>query len=51
MALSVFYTAHTLREIPSNVMLAKFGARLWIARIMITWGWPRVDAGAKSNAA
>jgi MFS transporter, ACS family, 4-hydroxyphenylacetate permease len=38
MALTVFYVAYTLCEIPSNLMLAKFGARLWIARIMITWG-------------
>ena len=27
-----------LFEIPSNVILARVGARLWIARIMITWG-------------
>jgi MFS transporter, ACS family, 4-hydroxyphenylacetate permease len=39
MALTVFYTAYTLCEIPSNLMLAKIGARLWIARIMITWGF------------
>jgi len=38
MALTVFYAAYTLCEIPSNLMLVKFGARLWIARIMITWG-------------
>jgi MFS transporter, ACS family, 4-hydroxyphenylacetate permease len=38
MALTVFYVAYTLCEIPSNLMLAKIGARIWIARIMITWG-------------
>jgi hypothetical protein len=38
MSLTVFYAAYTLCEIPSNLMLAKVGARLWIARIMITWG-------------
>jgi hypothetical protein len=37
-SLTVFYAAYTLCEIPSNLMLAKVGARLWIARIMITWG-------------
>jgi MFS transporter, ACS family, 4-hydroxyphenylacetate permease len=37
-SLTVFYAAYTLCEIPSNLMLAKLGARLWIARIMITWG-------------
>jgi len=38
MSLTVFYIAYTLFEIPSNLILAKVGARLWIARIMITWG-------------
>ena len=37
-SITVFYAAYTLFEIPSNLMLAKVGARLWIARIMITWG-------------
>jgi MFS transporter, ACS family, 4-hydroxyphenylacetate permease len=37
-ALTVFYVTYTLFEIPSNLMLARFGARIWIARIMITWG-------------
>jgi MFS transporter, ACS family, 4-hydroxyphenylacetate permease len=38
MALTAFYAAYTLCEIPSNLILARVGARLWIARIMITWG-------------
>jgi MFS transporter, ACS family, 4-hydroxyphenylacetate permease len=38
MSLTAFYLAYTLCEIPSNLVLAKVGARLWIARIMITWG-------------
>jgi ACS family 4-hydroxyphenylacetate permease-like MFS transporter len=38
MSFTVFYIAYTLFEIPSNLILAKVGARLWIARIMITWG-------------
>jgi MFS transporter, ACS family, 4-hydroxyphenylacetate permease len=37
-ALTVFYVAYTLCEIPSNLMLARLGARIWIARIMVTWG-------------
>src|SRR5215831_16259770 len=37
-SVTVFYAAYTLFEIPSNLMLARVGARLWIARIMITWG-------------
>ena len=35
---SVFFLSYTLFEIPSNVILARVGPRLWIARIMITWG-------------
>jgi len=34
----VFFLSYTLLEIPSNVILARVGARVWIARIMITWG-------------
>lgn len=34
----IFFFGYFLFEIPSNLALAKFGARLWIARIMITWG-------------
>ena len=34
----IFFVGYTLFEIPSNVILARVGARVWIARIMITWG-------------
>lgn len=34
----LFYLAYALVEIPSNVLLMKFGARRWLARIMIMWG-------------
>src|SRR5712671_5916117 len=34
----IFFLGYTLLEIPSNLILARVGARLWIARIMITWG-------------
>ncbi len=34
----IFFLSYTLLEIPSNVILARVGARVWIARIMITWG-------------
>lgn len=33
-----FYITYILVEVPSNVALERFGARRWIARIMITWG-------------
>jgi ACS family 4-hydroxyphenylacetate permease-like MFS transporter len=35
---SVFYIAYVAAEIPSNIVMARVGARLWIPRIMITWG-------------
>jgi ACS family tartrate transporter-like MFS transporter len=34
----IFFLSYVLFEIPSNVILARVGARLWIARIMVTWG-------------
>lgn len=34
----IFFIGYFLFEVPSNVLLKKFGARLWIARIMISWG-------------
>jgi ACS family tartrate transporter-like MFS transporter len=37
-ALGTFYWGYFLFEVPSNVIMEKVGARLWIARIMITWG-------------
>src|SRR5687767_8726624 len=34
----LFFLGYCLFEIPSNLVLERVGARLWIARIMITWG-------------
>lgn len=34
----IFFIGYLLFEIPSNILLHRFGARIWIARIMITWG-------------
>lgn len=34
----IFFLGYFLFEVPSNIALAKFGARKWIARIMISWG-------------
>src|SRR4051795_487035 len=33
----IFFVGYLLLEVPSNLALHKFGARRWIARIMITW--------------
>jgi MFS transporter, ACS family, 4-hydroxyphenylacetate permease len=35
---TVFYLGYMVFEVPSNLMLARVGARTWLARIMITWG-------------
>ena len=34
----IFFIGYALFEVPSNLILARVGARRWIARIMITWG-------------
>ena len=34
----IFFASYTLFELPSNLLLARLGARIWIARIMVTWG-------------
>ncbi len=34
----IFFIGYFFFEVPSNILLKKFGARTWIARIMISWG-------------
>ncbi len=34
----LFFAGYVLFEVPSNIILHKVGARIWLARIMITWG-------------
>ena len=34
----IFFIAYFLFEVPSNLLLDRFGARKWIARIMLSWG-------------
>jgi len=34
----IFFIGYFFFEVPSNVLLKKFGARMWIARIMLSWG-------------
>ena len=38
MGSGLFFLSYTLLEVPSNLMLVRLGARVWIARIMFTWG-------------
>jgi MFS family permease len=35
---SIFFVGYVIFEVPSNIVMLKVGARIWIARIMITWG-------------
>jgi MFS transporter, ACS family, tartrate transporter len=35
----IFFIGYFLFEIPSNLLMHKIGARIWIARILITWGF------------
>ena len=37
-AASIFYVGYFLFEIPSNFVLQRVGARIWLSRIMVTWG-------------
>ena len=34
----IFFIGYFLFEVPSNLVLEKVGARLWIVRVMVTWG-------------
>jgi ACS family tartrate transporter-like MFS transporter len=34
----IFFVGYLLFEVPSNLALQRFGARVWIARIMVSWG-------------
>lgn len=38
LAASLFFIGYILIEVPSNMMLHRVGARLWISRIIVTWG-------------
>src|SRR5882724_2287367 len=37
-AAGAFFWGYCLFEVPSNIILEKVGARLWLARIMVSWG-------------
>ena len=38
LAVGIFFIGYSLFEIPSNLLLHKIGARIWLARILIIWG-------------
>jgi len=50
LAAGLFYVGYLLFEIPSNMALVRFGARVWIARIMISWGVVTVLLAASHSA-
>jgi ACS family tartrate transporter-like MFS transporter len=38
LAAGIFFIGYFLFEVPSNLVLVRVGARLWLARIMVSWG-------------
>jgi MFS transporter, ACS family, tartrate transporter len=48
LSLTCFAIAYLLCEIPSNLILERVGARLWLARIAVTWGLRRAPACSSS---
>ncbi|MGC2123499.1 MAG: MFS transporter, partial [Xanthobacteraceae bacterium] len=38
LAAGIFFLGYVLFEVPSNVLLHRIGANIWLARIMLTWG-------------
>src|ERR1700676_2058050 len=45
----VFFFGYFIFEIPSNLLLHKIGARVWIARILISWGIVATLTGFAQN--
>ncbi len=45
----IFFIGYLIFEVPSNIIMQKVGARLWIGRIMITWGLVAVLMGFVQN--
>lgn len=41
----IFFLAYCLLEIPSNLVLERVGARVWLCRIMVTWGMVTILTG------
>jgi ACS family tartrate transporter-like MFS transporter len=46
----IFFIGYFLFEVPSNVALEKYGARVWISRILVTWGIVATLTGFAQNA-
>jgi ACS family tartrate transporter-like MFS transporter len=50
LAAGIFFWGYLIFEIPSNLILHKVGARVWIARILITWGTVATVTGFVQSA-
>jgi len=46
----IFFIGYLLFEIPSNIILHRIGARIWITRIMISWGIVVIATAAATSA-
>lgn len=46
----IFFIGYFLFEVPSNVALQKYGSRIWISRILLTWGAVAVLTGFVQEA-
>jgi len=42
----IFFWGYFIFEVPSNILLHRIGARIWIARILVTWGIVAMLTGA-----
>ena len=49
-ASGIFFIGYFVFEIPSNLMLTKYGARIWIGRILLTWGVVAMISAFAQNA-
>jgi len=45
----IFFIGYSVCEIPSNLLLHKIGARIWLARILVTWGFLATLTGFVHN--
>jgi len=50
LAAGLFYIGYLVFEIPSNIAITKYGARIWLGRILITWGLVTVALAASQGA-
>src|SRR6266550_5479894 len=50
LAVGIFFIGYSLFEIPSNLLLHKIGARIWLARILFIWGIISTLTGLVQNA-